>query len=180
MSEVRDEVSGKLSKLGRKFHSFALMQLAEVAAADPFAKVKGLIEEMIASLLKQAEEEATQKAFCDEEMGKSKKSQADKTSKLDKFTARVDKATSGKAELEGAVKQLEAEIAEIDKATAEATKIRTAENADNVKAMTEFKESAEAVVRAMAVLKNYYAGSLLQTKTKTAIATKQPSFGSAK
>merc|ERR1719316_12712 len=46
--------------------------------------------------------------------------------------------------------------------------------------MTEFKESAEAVVRAMAVLKNYYAGSLLQTKTKTAIATKQPSFGSAK
>merc|ERR1719333_146357 len=111
MSEVRDEVSGKLSKLGRKLHSFALMQLAEVAKADPFAKVKGMIEEMIAALLKQAEEEATQKAFCDEEMGKSKKSQEDKSSKLDKYQARMDKASSGKAELDTSIKELQAEIA---------------------------------------------------------------------
>lgn len=168
MGDVREQVAGKLSKLGHRFHSFALLQLAEVAKADPFAKVKGLIEEMIASLLKQAEEEATQKAFCDEEMGKSKKSQADKTSKLDKFTARVDKATSGKAELEGAVKQLEAEVAEIDKATAEATKIRTAENADNVAAMKDFKDSADAVISAIGVLKEFYeGGAFIQLSSRT-------------
>merc|ERR1719333_1706420 len=111
MSEVRNQVSGKLRKLGHKLHSFALMQLSEVAKADPFAKIKGMIEEMIAALLKQAEEEATQKAFCDEEMGKSKKSQEDKSSKLDKYQVRMDKASSGKAELDTSIKELQAEIA---------------------------------------------------------------------
>jgi hypothetical protein len=168
MSDVREKVAGKLSRMGRKFHSFALMQLAEVAKADPFAKIKGLIEEMIASLLKQAEEEATQKAFCDEEMGKSKKSQADKTSKLDKFTARVDKASSSSAELEGAVKQLEAEIAEIDKATAEATAIRTKENEENMAAMKDFKDSADAVISAIGVLKSFYeGGAFIQLSSRT-------------
>merc|ERR1719172_606442 len=118
MGDVREQVAGKLSKLGHRFHSFALLQLAEVAKADPFAKVKGMIEEMIAALLKQAEEEATQKAFCDEEMGKSKKSQEDKTGKLDKYQARIDKASSGKAELESSIKELQTEIGEIDKAQA--------------------------------------------------------------
>ncbi|MEC8265095.1 MAG: ATP-binding cassette domain-containing protein, partial [Candidatus Thermoplasmatota archaeon] len=44
--------------------------------------------------------------------------------------------------------ELEEEIAAIDKGQAEATKIRTEENADNTKAMKEFKESADAVIRA--------------------------------
>merc|ERR1719281_2412893 len=54
---------------------------------------------MIASLLKQAEEEATQKAFCDEEMGKSKKSKETKEGKIDKFAARIDSASSALEEL---------------------------------------------------------------------------------
>jgi hypothetical protein len=181
MSDVRDQVSGKLSRLGHKLHSFALMQLAEVAKADPFAKVKGLIEEMIASLLKQAEEEATQKAFCDEEMGKSKVSQADKTSKLDKFTARVDKATSGKAELEQATKVLEAEVADIDKATAEATKIRTEESAENKAAMKDFKDSADAVVSAIGVLKSFYeGGAFIQLSSRTTSMAKARAHMKAK
>merc|ERR1719191_1028961 len=181
MSDVREQVSGKLSKLGRKYHSFALMQLAEVAKADPFAKIKGLIEEMIASLLKQAEEEATQKAFCDEELGKSKVSQKDKMSKLDKFTARVDKATSGKAELEDAVKTLEAEIAEIDKATAEATAIRTKENEDNTAAMKDFKDSADAVVSAIGVLKSFYeGGAFIQLSSRTTSMAKARAHMKAK
>merc|ERR1719409_193754 len=95
---------------------------------DPFAKVKGLIEEMIAKLIKEANEEATQKAFCDEEMTKSNKAKAEKTMTLDKLQSRIDKATARKAELAQAVKDLEASIAELDAATAEATKIRNAEH----------------------------------------------------
>jgi len=76
------------------------------------------------------------------------------------------------------VKTLEAEIAEIDKAQAEATKIRTTENEDNTKAMKEFKESADAVIAAIGVLKSYYEGSLLQVSAR--ISSKQPAFGGAK
>merc|ERR1719353_2296173 len=102
------------------------MQLASVASSDPFVKIRGLIEDMIAKLLKE-EEEATQKAFCDKEMGASKASQAQKTATIDKLQARIDGNSATIAELEDAIKTLEAEIAEIDKAQAEATKIRNDE-----------------------------------------------------
>merc|ERR1719231_1721933 len=98
-SEVRVKLVKKIQDLGKQFHSFGLMQLASVAGSDPFVKIRGLIEDMIAKLLKEAQEEATQKAFCDEEMGKSKKSQAEKTMTLDKLNSRIDKAEARVAEL---------------------------------------------------------------------------------
>merc|ERR1719160_2340165 len=157
------------------------MQLASVAASDPFVKIRGLIEEMIATLLKEAEEEASQKAFCDEEMGKSKKSQADKQSKIDKYQARIDKASTAIEELNLSVKELEAEIADIDKAQKEATAVRTAESEDNRKAMKDFKDSADAVIAAIGVLKSFYeGGALIQTSSKTKSHSKQPEFGGAK
>merc|ERR1719146_167186 len=179
VSDARSRVSKKLHAMGIKFHSFVLMQLASVAASDPFVKIRGLIEEMIATLLKEAEEEATQKAFCDEEMGKSKKSRADKESKIDKYQARIDKASTAIEELTMSIKELEAEVAEIDKAQAEATKVRTEESADNLKAMKDFKDSADAVIAAIGVLKSFYeGGALIQTSSKS--HAKQPEFGGAK
>merc|ERR1719159_1908229 len=133
---------------------------------------------MIAKLLKEAEEEATQKAFCDTEMGKSKTSQSEKTATLDKLSARIDGASSTIAENTEAIKTLEAEIAAIDKAQAEATEIRTTESADNQAAISDFRQSADAVVAAMGVLKSFYEGSaLLQTSSSK---SSRPSFGGAK
>merc|ERR1719335_2165331 len=133
---------------------------------------------MIAKLLKEAQEEATQKAFCDEEIGKSKKAQAEKQSKVDEYTARIDGASSTIATLTEDVKELEKEVAEIDAAQATATEVRTKENTDYVAASTDFKESAEAVAKAIEVLKNFYEGSFVQVSAKT--NAKQPEFGSAK
>merc|ERR1719272_2387392 len=56
-SEVRSKLVQKIQSLGKKFHSFGLMQLASVAGSDPFGKIRGLIEDMIAKLLKEAQEE---------------------------------------------------------------------------------------------------------------------------
>merc|ERR1719440_2458384 len=119
--------------MSHKFNSFAFAQIANMASVDPFAKIKSMINEMIEKLVQEANEEATQKAFCDEELSKSRKSQADKTMKLDKTSARIDSARSGIAELGEAVKALEGEIAEMDAAQAEASKIRTAEHEEYVK-----------------------------------------------
>merc|ERR1719281_2082207 len=124
----RQQVVQILKKLSRTHRSFAFAQLANMATSDPFVKIRGLIEDMIAKLLKEAEEEATQKAFCDAEMGKSKKSQDEKTMTLDKLQARIDGASTTIAENTEAIKTLEAEVAEIDKAQAEATAIRTKEH----------------------------------------------------
>merc|ERR1719230_1478694 len=130
-----------------------------MAQSDPFVKIRGLIEDMIAKLLKEAQEEATHEAFCQEEMGKSKKSQEEKTATLEKLGASIDGATSTIAENTEAIKTLEAEIAEIDKAQAEATKLRTTEHEEYLKASKDFKDSAEAVAKAIEVLKAFYEGS---------------------
>jgi len=153
--------------------SFVFAQLASMAASDPFEKIRGLINDMIEKLLKEAQEAATHEAFCQEEMGKTKKSQEDKSMKLDKFTARVDESTSKLAELTEAIKTLEAEVGEIDKATAEATAIRTKEHEAFVKVSKEYKDSATAVAKAIEVLQNFYSGAaLIQLKSHTTLKSK--------
>jgi len=180
-SEVRQKLVSQIQKLGKKFHSFGLMQLASVASSDPFVKIRGLIEDMISKLLKEAQEEATQKAFCDSEMGKSKTSQAKKTATIDKLQTRIDGAEATIAELTDAVKTLEAEVASIDKAQAEATQIRTTEGSANQQAISDFRQSADAVVAAMGVLKSFYeGGALIQTGRRAASKTGRPEFGGAK
>merc|ERR1719160_1105488 len=92
----------------------------------------------------------------------------------------MDEAATTIATLEEAIKTLQAEIAVIDSSQAEATEIRTKENTDNVKAMADFKQSADAVIAAIGVLKSFYEGALIQTKATTQHLSKQPSFSSAK
>merc|ERR1719235_1584213 len=165
--QVRDRLVNVIQKLGAKYHSFALMQLENRAKQDPFGKLKSMIGEMIEKLLKEANEEAEQKAFCDTEISKSRKSQEEKTLRLDKVTAREDTAATTIAELEEAVKTLQAEIAEIDATTAEASSIRSEENAEFLKASKDYKDSSAAVAAAVQVLKSYYEGSFMQVKSHT-------------
>merc|ERR1719316_1636158 len=178
-SQSRAKLVTKLKDLSRKFGSYALMEMAGSAAMDPFAKIKGLIEEMIAKLVQEAQEEATQKAFCDEEMGKSKKAASEKGLTLDKLQSRLDKASARKAELEQSIKDLESEIAALDAGTADATKIRNDEHAVYLKSSKDFADAAAATEKAIKVLKDYYDNAaLIQTSANT--ASKQPEFGSAK
>merc|ERR1719428_1230540 len=98
---------------------------------------------------------------------------------LDKLQARIDGATSTIAENTESIKTLEAEVAEIDRATAEATEIRTKEHEEYLVASKDFRDSAEAVAKAIEVLKNFYEGSLLQVSAGTArgSARAPPKFG---
>jgi chromosome segregation ATPase len=177
-SRKRASIVQKLKDIAHKSHSFAMMEMATAAGSDPFGKVRGLIEDMIAKLVEEANQEATQKAFCDEEIGKSKESQAEKTATLDKLQSRIDTASATKAELEQSIKELESEIAGIDSAQAEATKIRNDEHAAYLKGSKDFKDAAAATEKAMVVLKEYYEGALIQVSVKG--HTQQPEFGGAK
>merc|ERR1719428_2409310 len=178
-SQSRAKLVTKLKDLSRKFGSYALMEMAGSAAMDPFAKIKGLIEEMIAKLVQEAQEEATQKAFCDEEMGKSSKAKAEKTLTPDKLQSRLDEASARKAELEQSIKDLEGEIATLDASTAEATKLRNDEHTNYLKESKDFADAAAATEKAIKVLKDYYDNAaLIQTGTKS--VSKQPEFGAAK
>jgi chromosome segregation ATPase len=133
-------------------------------------KVRGLIEDMIAKLEKQAQEEATEKAFCDEELSESKAKRDDLQADVDKFTARLDKASASVKALTNEVAALQKELSELASSLAEATKLRSEEKAANEAAISDFSASVEAVRNAIVTLKEYYGGaSFIQ----------QPSFASA-
>jgi len=175
--DARSQVVSILKKLARTENSYALAQLASQARSDPFGKIRGLIEEMIAKLTDEAAEEADQKSFCDEETSESKAKQADLSGKLDKVSARISKAESGKAKLLEEIKMLETEISEMDAGQAEATKVRQEEHEEYLKASKDFKDSAAAVAKAIDVLNEYYSSAAF-----VQVAAKQPdaSFGGAK
>merc|ERR1719453_370427 len=158
-SAKRDRVISILSKLVD--HSYFFTQIkSEARAGGPFDKVKGLIEDMITRL--------------DKETSESKAKQAELTAKSDKSQVRIEKATATIAELKEQIKALQAQTAEMDAAQAEATSLRNKENAEYVKASTDYKDSAEAVANAIAVLQEYYSsGSFVQVK-------EAPELGGAK
>lgn len=160
------EVVQLVKQLARKQHSAALSQLASrVSAAlrfgseggDPFAKVKGLIEGMIAKLEKEAEEEATEKAYCDEEMTKTEMKRGELMDAISKLSAKRDQATSKSVLLSADIKQIEAELAALMKSQAEMDKIRQEENAAFMQAQSDLKTGLEGVRKALGILRDYYA-----------------------
>merc|ERR1719420_2586622 len=109
-------------------HSTQLTQLASRIAAtirygaasgdDPFAKVKGLITDMIDKLMKEAQAEASFKAYCDEEMAKTEAKKDELNTDIKKLTGKIDQATAMSTQLKEDVAELQKELAELAESTA--------------------------------------------------------------
>merc|ERR1711920_433316 len=163
------EVVTMVKKLAQKHHSAALTQLASRISAvmrlgssggdDPFAKVKGLISEMISKLEAEADAEATEKAWCDEQIAKTEEKKNDLESDIAKLTAKIDVATAKSADLKNQVKELQAELAALAKLQAEMDKIRQEEHAAFVQAKADLELGLQGVRQALTVLREYYGGA---------------------
>merc|ERR1719240_601763 len=145
------------------------LRMASLMSADPFAKIKGMIQEMIEKLVKEAEEEAGHKAYCDKEMGETKVKKADMTEEVDDLQVKIDKATSKIAKLKQDINTLMQELAKIAEEQQTADKIRAEEKAAWEAAEADFSSGLEGVGMALQVLRDYYAEkeSLLQTGAHT-------------
>merc|ERR1719160_1446214 len=179
--KVKDRVVNMLQALATKDDSNAISLLADrVEAAsmmgeDPFAKIKGLISEMIEKLEADAAKEASHKAFCDKEMKETKAKKVDKESDLDTLGTKIDKATAKIAKLTEEIATLQEELAAIAKAQAEADEIRAAEKAAWEEAKADYESGVEGVGMALQVLRDYYAEkdeSLIQQPAPGATHTK--------
>merc|ERR1719367_1844773 len=156
------EVVTLVKRLAHQHHSAALAQLASRVASefrygasngdDPFVKVRGLIEDMIAQLQAEAEAEATEKAYCDEQLAKTKAKKEE-------------------------VQELESELAALSKMQAEMDKIRSETHADYVTAKEDLTLGLEGVRKALSVLREYYGGAaLLQGGSQFAAFMQQPAM----
>jgi hypothetical protein len=161
--QVKDRVlvlvQGMANKDGDKMMSLLAqrVQSAMLTSADPFAKVKGMIQEMIEKLVADAQKEASHKAFCDKEMSETKAKRDDKQGELDTLNAKIDKATSKIAKLKEDIATLQGELGEIAAAQQKADTMRAEEGAAWKEAKADFEAGVEGVGMALQVLRDYYA-----------------------
>merc|ERR1719421_1599105 len=171
------EVVNLINKLAKEQHSAALAQLASKISVtmrygaangeDVFAKVKGLIRELIDRLMAEAAAEATEKAYCDEQMAKTEAKKSELEDDIAALTAKIDKAAAASAGLKEDVKTLQAELADLAKQQAEMDKIRAEEHESYLQAKADLEEGLEGVRKAIGILKEYYGGeALLQAQSE--------------
>jgi len=165
-----------VQQLAQRFHSTAFAQLANKLSAaarmsaaegeDPFAKVKGLIQEMIEQLIKAAEADAAQKAYCDKEMGETKAKKEELNTEIEELTTKIDKMTAESAKLKEEVAILSKELADLAKSQAEMDKVREEEKAAYDANKAEMEQGLEGIQLALKVLREYYAkGAFVQLFT---------------
>jgi chromosome segregation ATPase len=182
------EVLTLVKKLAREHHSAALAQLASRISAvmrfgtasgqDPFAKVKELIQGLITKLESEASSEATEKAYCDEQMAKTEEKKAELEHDISKLTAKLDQSVAKSASLKEDVKELQSELAALAKQQAEMDQIRQETHADYVTAKADLEAGLGGVRKALGVLRDYYGGgaAMIQADSGLGNEMKQPAM----
>merc|ERR1719225_1419181 len=145
-----------LRQQGSKLKSTLLTALAGKIAADPFAKVKQLIQELIERLLTEAANEANQKGWCD-------KATKDAEQKRDYAADEIATLNGEMADLEALIDKLTVELADLNKAIDELTearekaeKERKEEKAENAATVAEAQAGLSAIEQAIDIISKFY------------------------
>merc|ERR1719281_828422 len=153
--QARLDAVTKLKSMAAKLNSIDMNLLAMKIAADPFAKVKELIQQLITRLLTESENEATQKGWCDTEIGKANSDRDFRMTDTKKLSAKELVLEAEKKSQEQTITKLKAE---------------------NKNVLEDSREGLTALQKALATLKKFYGKasranqggyvSLAQTKAK--------------
>jgi hypothetical protein len=156
---IRDE--------GRRLKSPVLTALAMQVAADPFKKVKQLIQGLVERLIKESAAEATKKGFCDTEMGKAYRQRDFRWTNVKKLTAEVLVLQAKEDQLKEEIAALTKALEALEESVEESTKMRKTSKDENAQTVTTAREGLAAVNEALLVLRSFYkeaakASALLQ------------------
>merc|ERR1740138_1852287 len=151
---ARKQHAPELAPLAKQMAS--AMRVSARAGQDPFAKVKGLLSDLISKLESDAATDASHKAYCDKELGESATKKGEKSYEIEKLSTKIAQMSARSAQLKGEVAGLQKALAELASAQAEMDKIRGEEKAlyDSSKAATE--KGLEGMKLAIKTLKDYY------------------------
>lgn len=124
--------------------------------ADPFAKVKDMVREMLEKLQSEGAEEAEHHEFCESEMGKSTKSKKEKERDVKKLTERLESWAAEITTLTDEIAQTTLDLADMRSAMQQATLVRTEEESRGTTAIKEYQDAQILLTHAITTLKEYY------------------------
>merc|ERR1719162_1279489 len=165
-SDTRNfQVVRMIKDLARKQNAPELAQLASRLGsairlnhgADVFAKIKGMISDMIEKLEQEQAEAAELKQWCDKEISESTAKKEEADALFEKLTTKFDKASSRSKQLKEQVATLQKELAELASTQAEMDKIRSDEKAVYEKNRPEMEQGLKGIKLALKILNDYYA-----------------------
>jgi len=167
-SAVTSDVVHRLKKLALKHKSTELAQLVSrmkatlrsgaEAGEDPFAKVVGMISDMIQQLEEEASADADKKQYCDKELGDASKKKADRADTVDDLLTKIDQMLARSKHLKKQVVKVEAFLAKTATAQSEMDKLRQEEHAEFLSEKSELDQGLDGIRSALKVLNDYYGG----------------------
>jgi len=167
-SSKRKDASSLLAAVARKFNNPHLMTLAMKVRLDAFTKVKKAIDDMIAELLKQKEDEIKQKEFCVNGFNENEKQTNDNERKKTDLTTLIEDLTMKIDTLHKEIETLKAEIGEMQVQMKRAGEDREKENKEFQTTVAEQRATQVLLTKALSVLEGFYGkkAALLQHNKK--------------
>jgi len=145
-----------LRRKATELKSQTLLRLASRVAADPFVKIKKLIQEMIERLLQEAADEATHKGWCDKSLTKAKKTREDKSNLIRGLNEQLSASEAKRDGIQEEIDELDKQLSELQDTMEKETKMRSDESAENAATIKEAEEAKEAVEEAITILDDFY------------------------
>merc|ERR1719265_2339151 len=155
-SNRRARASKLLAVLAQKHNNPHLMTLAMKIKLDAFTKVKQAIDDMVAELEKQQEDEIKKKDYCVDSFNENEKQTNDFTRQKTDLETLIEDLTMKIEELVEQIKTLKKEVLENQTAMKKAGEDRDKENKEFQQTVAEQRATQILLTKALDVLKGFY------------------------
>jgi len=154
--KAQDRTVAFLQHESIRLDSTMLQSVADQIRADPFVKIKKLIQGLIERLLTESKQEATKKGFCDTELGKSYSDRDSRLQESNKLDSDLAELTAHKDALELEISELTDDLKKLRDDLKKATDLRKDEKAENESTIQKAQDGAKAVGEALTILADFY------------------------
>merc|ERR1719387_2618145 len=175
---MRFQAVDVLTAVAKKIQSPRLAAIASRVRLDAFTRVKKAIDDMIAQLLKEKQDEIKHKDFCVDEFNKNLVSTERKDREKSDLLAKIEDLKMTIETLTKEIAALKAEIAEMEVQLKRAGENREKENKEFQLTVADQRATQKLLQAALAVLKGFYEkkAALLQSQQEPAGPPPPPGF----
>merc|ERR1711933_111561 len=156
-SERRALAAKVLSDVAQKLQNPRLATLAVRVRLDAFTRVKKAIDDMVAQLLKEKEDEIKHKDFCVDEFNTNELQTEKKEREKADLTAKIEDLELTIKQLTEAIDALKAEIAEMQVQLKRAGEDRAKKNKEFQMTVADQRATQKLLTAALNILKGFYA-----------------------